>query len=155
MKVSEILRKIADVVDQDEATAEPAVQPATSEVPSPQAEPVAATITVTSTGGEIPDLGAEVECCNDKEEPAVTMVSPLQQEHELLKKSQGVNNNVSEFAGDEDGYQDELAAMKQSAGIGEEQANTAAHKEAQRMEDQLNPRRNAAIAMQKTRSDRA
>ena len=45
--------------------------------------------------------------------------------------------------------------MKQSAGIGEEAASAKAQAEQTEMENSLNPRRNAAIAMQKTRSDRA
>ena len=150
MRIGEILRKLADIVDQDE--------PVTQQEPV-QAEPEVGpgtTITVTSTGGEIDPLGTEDECCNDKEQPAVTMVSPLQQEHELLKKSVGVDNNVDEFAAQEEaGYQDELAAMKQSAGIGEEAANAKAQSEQREMESQLNPRRNAAIAFAKARTDRS
>jgi len=56
-----------------------------------------------------------------------TMVTPLQQEHELLKKSQGVENNVAEFASQEGDYNDELSAMKKSAGIGEEQQGPVDH----------------------------
>lgn len=154
MQVSEILRKIADIVDQEESGVEagPVTQAEPPAVPVPQ--PASnARITVTRTGGEIDPLGNEDECCRDEAQPEVTMVSPLQQEHELLKKSQGVDNNVSEFADDE--YQDELAAMKQSAGIGEEQASAKAQDEQREMESQLNPRKNAAIAFAKARTDRS
>lgn len=146
MQVSEILRKIADVVDQAEAVEQQAQAPAVQ----PEAPEGEVTAQVTAVSGELAPVDANGQCCD---EPG-TMVSPLQQEHELLKKSQGVDNNVSEFADDE-GYNDELESMKQMAGIGEEQANAKANAEQRQMEDQLNPRRNAAIAMQKARSDRS
>ena len=153
MRIGEILRKLADIVDQEE--------PATQQEPvqqEPMAEPVqqepvqqepVATVQVTRVAGEM-----DGDCGCDDSDPV--MVSPLQQEHELLKMSQGVDNNVDEFADQEEaGYQDELAAMKQSAGIGEEAANAKAQTEQAEMENSLNPRRNAAIAMHKSRSDRA
>lgn len=156
MRVSDILRKMADVVDQAEGAEqavqqepvelEPAVEPAVAQ--EPVQEPV---VQATAISGTIEAPAEETPCCA-AEDDDLTMVSPLQQEHELLKKSQGVDNNVSEFAGDEDEYQNELAAMKQTAGIGEEQASKAAHEEQRQMEDQLNPRRNAALAFHKERN---
>jgi len=162
MRISDILRKMADVVDQAEG-GEQAVQAEPTQIAPASPEAIAQEpaqepgIHATAISGEIEMPAEETPCCA-ADDDELTMVSPLQQEHELLKKSQGVNNNVSEFAGDEsgeEGYQDELAAMKQSAGIGEEQANKAAHEEQRQMEDQLNPRRNAALAFHKGRSDRA
>lgn len=145
MQVSEILRKIADIVDQEEGNVEQAavVQPAQTIQQEPVAEPVQepvpapdATIAVTRVAGEV-ETGTD-ELCSDE----VTMVSPLQQEHELLKKSQGVDNNVSEFADDE--YDDELAAMKKSAGIGDEPQGPVDHAADCRTVS-LNPRANAAL----------
>jgi len=120
MRISDILRTMADVVDKAEGEAQ---------VQQPVAqEPVAVAPVAPVVQGEL-EVPAETPCDAQAElDPElnadeVTMVSPLQQEHELLKKSQGVNNNVSEFAGDEQGdddYDSELASMKQAAGIGEE-----------------------------------
>ena len=77
MNVGEILRKVADIADEIEQTAQPE-------------QAVAATITQ-----------AEVQVDNtDGTDPNV-MVSPLQQEHELLKKATGVENNVDVFAAEE------------------------------------------------------
>jgi len=172
MRVSEILRQLADLVDQTETVAGQEV-PGEAGEPCDQSDEMGADVTVTHL--EPVDVDS-----TDGSEPA-TMISPLQQEHELLKKSQGVNNNVDEFAGDEDphmepqlepdekmvptteeqpwasekpeeeveeadqGYNSELAAMKKSAGIGEEQ------KGQDTKEDQLNPRRNAAQAFHNSR----
>ena len=88
MQISDILRKVADIVDQVEGEGvaqEPGVQQA------PGAQPDQA-----QTG----QLTA-VDVSSDDNTETDSMISPLQQEHELLKKSQGVENNVSEFAGDE------------------------------------------------------
>ena len=87
MQLSELLRKLADLIDQadnvaagHEGVAEPEAE--TGEIAVTHLEPV------------------EQNCVDDSE-PA-SMVSPLQQEHELLKKSQGVDNHVAEFAEDDD-----------------------------------------------------
>ena len=169
MRVSEILRQMADMVAQAEtselAVQEPVQEPAVQEpvvqepvVQEPAQEPAQEPgIHITAMSGEL-DTPAETPCGGELDAETATMVSPQQQELELLKKSNGVDNNVSEFVGDEqaeDGYQDELAAMKQTAGIGEEQASKAAYEEQRQMEAQLNPRRNAAIAAQKARSERS
>lgn len=112
MRVSEILRKMADVIDQVEGGNAAAV-----------AEPECG-----SAGQELGQVEVPAgETPRDNDADLGPMVSPLQQEHELLKKAQGVDNNVAEFAGEEaDGFQSELATMKQSAGI--------------KAEKQLNPR---------------
>ena len=126
MRISDILRTMADAVDQAEGgeqalQAEPTqIAPAPPEAVAqqPMQEPSA----IPAMQGEL-EAPAEETPCGELDAGEVTMVSPLQQEHELLKKSQGVNNNVSEFAGDEqsdDDYDSELASMKQAAGIGEE-----------------------------------
>ena len=137
MQISDILRKVADIVDQAEdvsadAEAMPAEQPGAeggAEIKIAQLEPV-------EVDGED---GTESE----------TMVSPLQQEHELLKKSQGVDNNVDQFAEEEgeveedDSYNDELAQMKKMAGIGEEEVSRDVSDNLRPAS--LNPRANAAL----------
>jgi len=87
MKIGEILRKLADVVDAEEAGR------------TGQA----------TTQTIIPDLNAQA---GTGESPDEIYVGPLQQKHELLKKATGVENNVDQFAAD-----DELAKMQQNAGI--------------------------------------
>lgn len=91
MRVSEILRKLADIVDAEEGI-EQADDIENRAAPEP--------VETDNCDGTAPE----------------TMVSPLQQEHELLKKSQGVDNNVSDFAEDE-----ELSAMKKNAGLPEQE----------------------------------
>lgn len=60
----------------------------------------------------IVDSEEEVGAASDT--PGELMVSPLQQAHELLKKSNGVENNVDVFAADDP---KELARLQQMAGI--------------------------------------
>jgi len=150
MRISDILRTMADAVDQAEGgeqalQAEPTqIAPAPPEAVAqqPMQEPSA----IPAMQGEL-EAPAEETPCGELDAGEVTMVSPLQQEHELLKKSQGVNNNVSEFAGDEqsdDDYDSELASMKQAAGIGEEQEGPYNHASDCRPAS-LNPRANAAL----------
>ena len=128
MQVSEILRKIADVVDQVEGGQQVVAQEPVVQEPEVQA---------TAIQGQI-----ETPCDSDEADLG-PMVSPLQQEHELLKKSQGVDNNVAEFAEEDEGYESELAAMKQAAGIGEEQQGP--HNYAEDMKPvSINPRAVAA-----------
>jgi len=154
MRVSEILRNLADLVDQTE---DAAVQDATGQMPvqaeQPCDQPGEGGAEVTVTHLEPVEIDG-----TDNSEPE-TMISPLQQEHELLKKSQGVDNHVEEFAdasaqvdaevGEEantadQGYNDEIASMKQMAGIGEEQQGPVDH--AQDLKPaSLNPRANAAL----------
>lgn len=86
MQISDILRKVADIVDQAEevsadAEAMPAEHPGeegTVDVKIAQLEPV--------------------DVNNDDGSEGASMVSPLQQEHELLKKSQGVDNHADAIA---------------------------------------------------------
>ena len=92
MKTAEILRKLADLIDTQEETAQPQ-QPVVVNINNGQAEQDVPT-------EEIPDeLGA--------------MVPPLQQKIELMKKSQGVEN-VYDQATDNDA---EIVALKKNAGI--------------------------------------
>jgi hypothetical protein len=89
MQVSDILRKLADVVDQ----AENISADVQGETPAEQPE------------GDVEVNVAHlepVEVSDEDDTETESMVSPLQQEHELLKKSQGVDNHVDEFAGDGD-----------------------------------------------------
>jgi len=91
MKIGEILRKIADIADQQDAESAN-VAPGMETVPS--------------------DLNAQADEYGDS--PDEVYVGPLQQKHELLKKATGVENNVDQFANDDEG---ELAKMKTNAGI--------------------------------------
>jgi len=87
MKIGEILRQLADVLDAEEAGR-----------------------TGQATTQDIaPDLNAQA---GTGESPDEIYIGPLQQKHELLKKATGVENNVDQFAAD-----DEIAQMQQNAGI--------------------------------------
>ena len=97
MRASEILRSIADMIDKTD----PAAGAAT---PSPNQ----AKLTVVSKPAE-PE--PDHDPCPDM--TVNTMVSPLQQKMELLKKAVGVDSIFD--AGDE--QPDELAVMRQNAGI--------------------------------------
>lgn len=87
MKIGELLRQLADIVDAEESNSPEAIEP----------------------GGCTPDLNAQA---GTGESPDEIYVGPLQQKHELLKKATGVENNVDQFADD-----DEIAKMQQNAGI--------------------------------------
>jgi len=107
MQISDLLRKLADLIDQTEG------------------------VTSSDDSESQNNLGCRdhlevVDVDNTDETDSETMVSPLQQEHELLKKSQGVENNVDEFAEEEDdeGFDKELERMKQIAGIGQDHEPT-------------------------------
>ena len=103
---------MANIVDEIEGANEPDV-PAVP-VPPAEPEPVADPVLVQEP---------EAEPEGRTGDPTTsTMVSPQQQELELLKKSQGLENNVSEFAADED-YEDELDSIKQAAGLSKERTN--------------------------------
>ena len=110
MKASEILRKLADVIDAKETTQDQSQEP-TAMIQG--AEPV------TSTSGI--EGAAQVN--------TVSMVAPLQQKLELLKKAAGVDNM---YDGEEEccdacgaepcicpdsGNHDELSIIKKNAGI--------------------------------------
>ena len=96
MKTAEILRKLADVIDQQEGGAE---DRPTNSVPHAELEPVAVDNT-------------------DNTETA-TMIAPLQQKLELLKKS--VENQTCSTCGTSpcgcDGEEDELSFIKRAAGV--------------------------------------
>jgi hypothetical protein len=82
MKVGDILRQIADLVDTTEETVAPETSPELTPADN-----------------------------SDGTDPA-TMVPPLQQKHELLKMTAGIDNKVDTFG-------QELDTMKTMAGIGE------------------------------------
>jgi len=84
MKIGEILRQLADIVDAEDAEK-------TQEIGDPAMSDQAGT-------GDSPDQ---------------VYVGPLQQKHELLKKATGVENNVDQFADDDE----ELTKMQQNAGV--------------------------------------
>lgn len=86
MQIADILRKAADLVDAAEGSI--AQEPEAQQVQDPAA----------NAPGQLAAVEVDTDDNTDKE----TMVSPLQQEHELLKMSQGIDNNVAEFAGDSD-----------------------------------------------------
>lgn len=87
MKIGELLRQLADYADSQDETV------STQEVGDPEMSGQAGT-------GDSPDQ---------------VYVGPLQQKHELLKKATGVDNNVDQFADD-----DELEQMKQNAGVAQQ-----------------------------------
>lgn len=157
MRVSEILRQLADLVDQTEDAAVADAGMDVSEPGMDGAETGTGEITITQLEP------VEVDG-DDKSEPA-TMVSPLQQEHELLKKSQDVENNVAEFAEDDldseerdwDGSMkvspdeieepsddDELEEMKRLAGVHEKHQGPRNYAEDVKPVS-MNPRANAAL----------
>ncbi len=144
MQVSEILKGIAEIVAQAENVAADGDQEMNIGADS-QVEPASSTqlmqVDIDDTDGTEPE----------------TMISPLQQEHELLKKLQGVDNNIEEFAdaiaqvdaevGHADmgeSENDDLDKMKKMAGIGNEQQAPHNHAESCRTTS-LNPRANAAL----------
>ena len=92
MKIGEILRQLADVIDAKEAEAHPEGYPGDHFPPENPPE----------------DFDAQA---GTGESPDEVYVGPLQQKHELLKKATGVENNVDKFA------DDEIAAMQANAGI--------------------------------------
>ena len=94
MKASEILRKLADVIDSAEG--DQADQPETH--PNVRVAPVPAETNTTDASVKI------------------AMLSPLQQDLELQKKAVGVNNAFDDQAFDQESP-DEIAVLKKSAGI--------------------------------------
>lgn len=88
MKAAEILRQLADLIDQNSQ------------------EP-----TATSAAELVP-----VEVDNTDNTETSVMVPPLQQKIELLKKATGVENHYDD-CGCDDGADDEVAQMKRNAGI--------------------------------------
>ena len=93
MKASEILRSLADVIDRAETGTQAA------EVPQQDQTPKFHKI-------EVPN-----DECGD---PKATMISPLQQKLELLKKAAGVD---SMYDGEEGSDVDPLDQMKKMAGL--------------------------------------
>ena len=96
MKTSEILRKLADMIDQHSSQGDE--ERPTNSVPHAELEPV--------------------EVDNTDHTETSVMVPPLQQKIELLKKATGVDNiydNEEESCGCEE--PDELEVIKQHAGI--------------------------------------
>ena len=93
MNIAEILRKLADVVDQNSGSERP-----TNSVPHAELEPV--------------------EADNTDHTETTVIIPPLQAKLELLKKSVGVDNayDSDEECGCEE---DEVARMKRAAGIQE------------------------------------
>ena len=100
MNISEILRKLADTIDQQSSLANGVTQDATELSPTAAGTPV-----------ETPqnqDVGA-----NDD-----IMVPPLQLKVELLKRAVGVDNIYDGARSDEvNNTDDELAAIKRIAGV--------------------------------------
>ena len=151
MKVGEILRKVADQIDRADAkqSAEAMMQQAQQSID--QANSMAqdaADDAMAQTIDQAPEQ-ITVSVDNVDNTDIETMVPPLQQKHELLKKATGVENNVDDFACDDEdmeqaGAVDEIELMKKMAGIGQEQ-------DPRDMADtirpvSINPRANAAMA---------
>jgi len=142
MKVGEVLRGLADKIDAKEAqqSAESLIQQ--SNLMAQQANAMAQN-TVQSAMAKTVILAPEqeeVEVDNTDCTDVETMVPPLQQKHELLKKATGVENNVSEFAKEED---NEITIMKKMAGIGEPEQDRDMSEFVKPVE--INPRKNAAM----------
>ena len=149
MKVGEILRNIADQIDAVDAKKSAELLMRQAEQAAEAANAIAQDAADEAMSKSI-DQAPEPEVvdvdntdCTDTE----TMVPPLQQKHELLKKATGVENNVIDFADDDcdcDAEVDEISIIKKMAGIGQEQAPID-------MADTIrpvtiNPRANAAMA---------
>ena len=105
MRAAEILRSIADMVDK----ADP--QNSSSAMINPNKAKLTVVAKPAVVAPETPATDTSVD----------TMVPPLQQKIELLKKAVGVDNIY-----DTDNEPDELAIMKQNAGIKPEVAFAAA-----------------------------
>ena len=91
MKAAEILRKLADLIDQNSSNSEPQATPAVDLVP--------------------------VEVDNTDNTETSVMVPPLQAKLELLKKATGVENHYDDEECGCEEAPDELEIMKQRAGI--------------------------------------
>lgn len=138
MPVSDILRKLADIVDQTEQSVAPTQEPAgdeEAEIEVTQLEPV-----------DVSDEDGS-ECAS--------MVSPQQQELELLKKSQGMENHVEDFAEEDcsEEEEDELEAMKRMAGIGEQDGPVDHGDSIRENPMHVNPKAEAAKEFHKSRND--
>lgn len=98
MNIAEILRKLADVVDQNSGNERP-----TNSVPHAELEPV--------------------EADNTDHTETTTFIAPLQAKLELLKKATGVDSHYDDQEGCDCGCDpcecgpDELEVIKQNAGI--------------------------------------
>ena len=163
MKIGELIRQIADVVDAQETQAQKSIeisqaaqqaeiQTAVASSQELQAGQVAqltqaaqnakqaaamsgdGTPEITALPAEGPADDELTSAPNDDETSDETMVPPLQQKHELLKKATGVENNTDTFADDDDA---ELARMLQIAGVGQQQPETG--------DVSINPKMNAAM----------
>lgn len=139
MQVSELLRKLADLVAQAETEGTSIAAPAQQAAPE-QGEVVARTVKLTPV--QVPQVA------DGEGEP---MVSPLQQQHEMMKKSMGDDEGeyeeTEECEGDdEDAYQAELDSMRRIAGIGEQQQTKES-----KPEMEVNPRKTAAQEFHKSR----
>jgi hypothetical protein len=101
MNIAEILRKLADTIDQKQAPAQPEDQPDNSAGLSP----TAAGMPVDSPENQ--DAGAEDE----------VMVPPLQLKVELLKRAVGVDNIYDEGEPRADQANNDIMTLKRNAGI--------------------------------------
>ena len=150
MKVGEILRKVADRIDavQAKQSAEELIQQ--SEKMAAQANSLAqqaADQAMSQTVDQAPDP-EEVEADNTDCTNTDSMVSPLQQKHELLKKATGVENNVDEFSEEdpEDVEVDEIEIMKKMAGIGKPDTGCSCQEVSDTLRPfEINPKKNAAL----------
>jgi hypothetical protein len=100
MKMTDVLRDIADLLDQKMGSQSPG-----------------ADLRGNSTQNRLEPV--EVDKPNDEEQPV--MVPPLQAKLEILKKSEGIPNTYDE----QDQSTDELALMKKRAGLSTAQKEAA------------------------------
>jgi hypothetical protein len=176
MKISDVLRKIADAVDSSEeqqvrdqeaqvAAHQQEIEQAKSDAQDLQAGQVAQVVQAANNIKRAAEISADQEAMNQSLEapspntheltPADNtdntdqdmMIAPLQQKHELLKKATDTSNDVDKFDdGTNDHLDDELAMLKQMAGIGQ---NSAASDEYGSGNDvEINPRKNASALIQ-------
>jgi hypothetical protein len=107
MKISDIFRKIADVIDQEQDPGQPDAQ-----LQNP------AELSHVSAGEPVDNVDNQDAGADDD-----IMIPPLQLKTELLKRAVGVDNvyddqRANEVGGDDCGCaDDEIARMKQMAGI--------------------------------------
>ena len=154
MKVGEILRNLADQIDAHHATKSAEAKVMQAQQAGAEANAVAQQ-TADAAMAQAVVLAPEpeaVEVSNDDGTDTATMVSPLQQKHELLKLAGGIDNNVDTFdqGCDGEGVDDDLADILKMAGIGEPQQDP--NVASQLGPISINPKANAAI-MHHTQDD--
>jgi len=145
MKVGEILRDLADAIDSATAKKSAEAKVLQAQTAGEEANAMAQQVADDAMAQAVvlaPEPEA-VEVDNTDNTSKETMIPPLQQKHELLKLAGGIDNNVDTFdQGCEDGI-DELAMIKNLAGIGEPQQDSNVAGQIGPVD--INPKKNAAL----------